>query len=88
MERDRAARKGNTIALMGTGAATGAAIGSMFGPLGGAIGGVAGGAIGLIGGLFASKKRKREAERKRLEAIQKATNTNERNFDTAYTSAL
>lgn len=67
-----ATNSANTMKNIQSGVGAGQAIGSIFGPIGGGIGSAIGGVIGGITGLFGSSKRKREMQRRIMEANEKA----------------
>lgn len=83
-----AANKANTMNAISSGSSLGSSVGSIFGPVGGAVGGIVGGIGGLIGGLFGSSKRKREMQRRILEANKKALLTNRENASSANSKAM
>lgn len=88
MKEVEAQNQSNTANAAMSGASLGGKIGSNFGPIGSAIGIVGGGLIGAITGIFGGKKRKREAQRRLVEAQIKGINTNEDRESVALTEFM
>lgn len=88
MKEVEAQNQSNTANAAMSGASLGGKIGSNFGPIGSAIGTVGGGLIGAITGIFGGKKRKREAQRRLIEAQIKGINTNEDRESVALTEFM
>lgn len=88
MAEVEAQNKSNTLTAVTSGAELGSKLGNTLGPVGGAVGGVLGGIGGAIAGIFGGKHRKREAERRLLEAERKQVAMNTDRESTALTDYL